>query len=1700
MHQDSESTSQNVLDPIMNRHRPASEKTQDISHLLASIFKDLYTAEVIGKDKVANLTKSRRGGNSYQDTYVEELQQARLEYNRRISEADMLEKHILQARLQATAKEELVHNKIVEEVGEVYHQLGLPPVKSTFKWCVDNTLLKSNNLICPEDYITEQTPPIKVTRGKSPPGFANPTICFSKHISSLPQDDGYTVIPPPDRMAQDMLEHSEGTLTLPSTPECSTLSQSKRNEKRGQERRPVWSGELSRSLQAEESAALLRLKERNNFLRNPRFLPPHAQRGGKSLILPAKRVERVVNGRRVVVEERSPEEPVPVFLANPPIVLFTDYRLGHVYETTVELRNLTATSRHVRVIPPNTPHFSIGLGKFPGEGGTVAPGMSCQYTVRFVPDSLADFEDFILVETQAPYPLIVPIEAQRPPPVLTLPRVLDCGYCLVGGVKIMEFLCQNEGLSAGTFCIMPKRLWPASNLRSVVTGSFAEQPPFGISPSLFDLLPGQATVVEVAFFPRTPESCSQAFTIVCDNCQVKDIFIQGTGQLITLELVSVTEGEDRPALGEICDLTAEHFIRFGPANPHSVLQKTLVIRNNAHLELPFHWQIVQPNLRPLLPAEPPEPAEMEHRLTVDAAFDISPQTGSLGPHQDHEFLLSYCPQELREYHSVCHLVLRDIPSPPKEPTEKGESQHLEMATKVNDVIVMEIEVKGSTEPHRVLLEPYAIRFPGETFIRTAIRKRFKMWNNSKSPIQFQWDRLSDCHILEVEPPMGEIEMCECCDMELVLTGGKPGPFVTSLQCHIQHHSQPVALSVEASFMGPRLSISVPSLDFGLMKLGDQAHSTVHISNNSQLEASWVIEERPDSHEITETQIVIEPHSGVLPPLASCCVDVLFRPVACQHFETILELAVENGTGCHLAVQANVQSPSVCLLSCELVFSELYVGVPVKGTVTLFNQTLLPAHFSWGKLQGKQSSLCSACFFPSDGVLGPNDKMEVVVEFTAHTDTELTEVAGICEVKGMQDPLVLGFFSKAKGLHVSYSLPATERPAAGSPDPSDLVLDFGDDVLLMRAAIKQLMITNHTAIPAPFHLEAEYFTGRPPTPPQEGSADSRPRASFLRRQIQHVQAKKVEGKTYQDFVNSLLAHGKGAAFFIQPASGTLGPFETRTVDITAFTNMWGDYTDHLICKVGDLEPAAVPIKMSVRGCPVYFQMMGPQLETQTQGPIIRFGTHVSGGDTVSRSLRLNNTSPYNIRMDWETYNQEMGDQKLVDLVVCYGDAFPLKDADGNEVLGGRRGSSESITPRWDWRDTPCSSGTSSSLSSEDCAEEEEEQEEEEEEEEEPFPVQKNLISVHLRAHEGNVSDYPYCITPQQIMVPAGGSTTIHVSFTPLTLSGPTNDPVCAGFALGFMSLDCKVASCMPGKVERVQGFELEPLRLDLQASVKQALLLVQMEEEEEALEFYAIASDLIQHKGRGPSKEVAKESMLTRNLQLKNTTEMRLNFRLSTHPPFSVLLPQSRAGTGSTDRHAEERQSLILRPQHNLQVKVGFHSSLSLLAYLGQPEEQLPPGVQLIHTDSGERKLRFQQNLAIEYSNSSVQLVPLCAHLSLPTLSLSETSLDFGTCYVGQTRVKEVFLCSRGGSCSYWTAVVDAHEQAGQFTVTPVSGVLEHSVAPYRQPLQISFTASEQGEARASITVQGILGESPILLQVQGKGSFDERFVSLLVVA
>ncbi|XP_054621625.1 deleted in lung and esophageal cancer protein 1 isoform X2 [Dunckerocampus dactyliophorus] len=1626
-------------DLSIDSHAPASAKSQDISPVLASIFKELYK-EVTP----CNLIKTK-GRSSFHDRYIEELQQVRAEYNRCINEANMLESHIIQARARAAATERQALERMKEQFRDVEDLQALPSVKSAFIWHIDEGLLQTNNLLSPLDYLTPQKIQMKAP-AVAKPDLTRPTIAYTMHTQPDDMQDGWGALRKKER------KESEPTQTL----DCSSVATKCKMTSNESKPRPKWKDEPSAKDRAEGFEKLQKMKERQRILQNPRFLSPKTQgRSGTSLIH-AKGVKK--DPRREEMGEESPKDnPVQVFLANPPVVLFSAYSVGRVYETTLELKNVTSSCRDVRVIPPNTSYFTIGLGRFPGEGGTVAPGMSCKFTARFAPDSLGDYEDFIVVESQGEHLLVVPLEARRPPPVLTLPSVLDCGYCLIGGVKCVEFQCQNVGLSAGTFCIIPKNQWPATNPRLVVASSYSDQPPFAISPSFFALQPGEATVVEVVFFPTTTEKSCELFTIVCDNCQVKHISVQGEGQLIALELLFVSGKEQPLMLGEVHDITADHFIRFDSCNPHSGQHKKVVIRNNVHLELPFHWQVMKPNLLPLLLSEIPDPSLFQYNHDKDDVFHVSPVSGILAPCQDREFKLAFCPKEMQDYHSVLHLVLSDVPQLPLECDEgAGVLQPVRVGSKVGDATVMEIEVKGSTEPFNILLEPYAVVIPGELFIFTTTRRLFKMWNHSKTSVFFQWEKMSSsCHKIEVVPSAGKIEEKECCVFNLIVTGGKAEKVVCSLLCHIQHRNEPVALAVEVTFKGPSVTINTPSVDFSLIRLGEQSQMQLYLNNPTHLEASWTLEEVHKSQdESQEVQLFVEPCRGVLPPLAGCNVDILFRPQSCQVFETELELAVENGTGCHLLVRADVQSPQLCLLNCELLLPELYMGIAAQGTVSLFNQTLLTSSFSWmDELKGQQASLCSATFDPASGTLGPNASLEITVTFVSNTDASLNDVIALCEVEGMTSPLVLSILAPTTlTLRVSYSLPGVRwersllcpnwkhplKPLLLSPlcacspasdEQPQLMLDFGGDVVLAKPVTKQLLMTNHTAIPATFTIQAEYFYCQA----RKATKQPEKRPQYMKKPLHSVQAKKLEDQSHKDFVNDLLANGKGAAFYVLPSTGTLEPFETQTVDVTAYSGMWGEYSDHLVCCVGDLEPTLIPMQMTVKGCPLYFQIIGPRPDGQTQGPNVQFGTRVSGGDTVSRSLRINNPTMFDIRLDWETYNVIPNDRRLVDVVMSYGESFPLKDVDGNEILKEAPGLSKGEA---DCKSTQVlsSEATSASLPSSPGPETEEGTTEDRNG---LCTARKKILSIHIRPHVGDKSEEPYCVIPQQIVIPAQGSSTAYMSFTPLTLSGSTHESKCLGLALGYISLDSETAACIPGKVRRIQGLDLEPIRVDLLAVVKPAVLLVQMEDDGDVLEFQASAGDLLSAEADEVSVQ---EFNNVQTVMLKNTTDMPLRFKLRTQPPFSVPEVPPRAGPSTSGKSSNaDANYLLLHPQNSTQVRVSFRCSLSLLDHAELPKDQLPAGVALVHSESGYRQLRFQEDLLIHFNNNSLQTVPLCAHLKLASLRLSTDTINFGLCLVGQTQTKEVKLYS-DGSHTHWKAriVCPPPQSHLRMTTTPTS--------------------------------------------------------------
>lgn len=51
-----------------------------------------------------------------------------------------------------------------------------------------------------------------------------------------------------------------------------------------------------------------------------------------------------------------------------------------------------------------------------------------------------------------------------------------------------------------------------------------------------------------------------------------------------------------------------------------------------------------------------------------------------------------------------------------------------------------------------------------------------------------------------------------------------------------------------------MTLNVPSVDFGLVRLGDPTHKSVELTNTTQLEAFWTLMEKVEPQEGQVTQV------------------------------------------------------------------------------------------------------------------------------------------------------------------------------------------------------------------------------------------------------------------------------------------------------------------------------------------------------------------------------------------------------------------------------------------------------------------------------------------------------------------------------------------------------------------------------------------------------------------------------------------------------------------------------------------------------------------------------------------------------------------------------------------------------------------------------------------------------------------------------
>ena len=214
-----------------------------------------------------------------------------------------------------------------------------------------------------------------------------------------------------------------------------------------------------------EEDILMSMQQKLLYLKNPRTDPralANTLTRTKYPIVaaPAAKSNDGKGGSIAEPSSAAPPEAAPLFVTEPSRVEFQAYDIGVTYAQTINFRNISAVSRHVRVLHPKLAAFHLSPLKYPSHclNGAVAPGISVTAVLTFTPDSLGDFNDQLEVETEGGS-YTVPIIAHRDPPCLSLPSLLDVGACLVGDASRIAFSCTNTG-GLGRFRLIDSALYP----------------------------------------------------------------------------------------------------------------------------------------------------------------------------------------------------------------------------------------------------------------------------------------------------------------------------------------------------------------------------------------------------------------------------------------------------------------------------------------------------------------------------------------------------------------------------------------------------------------------------------------------------------------------------------------------------------------------------------------------------------------------------------------------------------------------------------------------------------------------------------------------------------------------------------------------------------------------------------------------------------------------------------------------------------------------------------------------------------------------------------------------------------------------------------------------------------------------------------------------------------------------------------------
>ena len=548
-----------------------------------------------------------------------------------------------------------------------------------------------------------------------------------------------------------------------------------------------------------------------NFLRNPRYkgLPPDFRGMISSLAegsLTVPDIDLITKERGIGANTIMGQ---PIFVAKPAVVQFTDYEVGQVYELPLRLQNATGILRRVRVLPPASEHFSVSLVKYLGEDGLVAPGLYCMVHIRFLPDTLADYEDTLHVVTEEGL-MAIPLLARRLPPNLTIPHTIDVGNCYVNDLRSVIIPCKNQG-GRGRFLLIPDYEWPEPP-EDVHERGHVNISPFKIQPARWELEMGDSIDVKVDFAPGFEGRFQVGFRLVCDNCSVQEYTIHGMGLVPSLKLLRLDAEQIMPPLADLLRPNVDQ--AFADLAPGAVSTRIVVLKNRTALPIQFHWAVEH---HPTPHTEQSKYVTKWGRLgDTHSVFSVSPASGTFQANQEIEFAISFSPVDIAAYKGAGVLIAHTLPSSARAPPDDPRTMDAEgmgaAGHAYEDEEMSRITLAGAGSICQVTIEPMVLVVSQRLSVGKTYTKTVKVTNNSDASTVLTWEKYPELlyQAVAVVPDKVQLAAHEERELKVQITPKVVTPLEVSLMCQVMNGASR-SLSVLAQVDGPKMQIVDPQV-------------------------------------------------------------------------------------------------------------------------------------------------------------------------------------------------------------------------------------------------------------------------------------------------------------------------------------------------------------------------------------------------------------------------------------------------------------------------------------------------------------------------------------------------------------------------------------------------------------------------------------------------------------------------------------------------------------------------------------------------------------------------------------------------------------------------------------------------------------------------------------------------------------------------